>query len=144
MLSVEHCLMTGGLTLTCDLLGNTENDAAAAVLLAGLDASQREIRDAALTALLRRYSSTAELNILGRWNELSLRWKTQIAERTGWLSGAIKKAVVTRDARLYECACAAAVFTRDYDLIPVFVQAAAQRANPYAARSAATTLDLAE
>jgi hypothetical protein len=136
--------MTGGIALTCDLLGNTENDAAAAVLLAALDASQREIRDAALTALLRRRSSTAELNILGRWNDLSLRWKTQIAERTGWLSGAIQKAVLTRDARLYECACAAAVFTRDYDLIPVFVQAASQRANPYAARAAATTLELAE
>lgn len=136
--------MSRGLSLTCDLLGNTENDAAAAVLLAGIDSSAREIRDQALNALLQRHNSTAELNLLGRWNDLSLRWKTQIAERTGWLSGAIKKAVLTRDARLYECGCSAAVFTRDYDLIPVLVQAAVDRANPYSARAAAATLELAE
>lgn len=136
--------MADGLTVTFDLLGNTENDAAAAVLLAGLDSSQREIREQALAALLQRHSSTAELNLLGRWNDLSLRWKTQIAERAGWLSGAIKKAVLARDARLYECGCAAAVFTRDYDLIPVLVQAAMDRANPYATRAAAATLELAE
>lgn len=136
--------MTGGTQTTFELLGNTENDAAAPVLLVALDSSQREIRDQALTALLQRHSSTAELNILGRWNDLSLRWKTQVAERAGWLSGAIKKAVLARDARLYECGCAAAVFTRDYDLIPVLVQAAIDRANPYAVRAAAATLELAE
>src|SRR5262245_50065044 len=143
MVSVEHCLMSG-LATTFDLLGNTENDAAAAVLVAGLDSSQREIRDQALAALLQRHNSSAELNVLGRWNDLSLRWKTQIAERTGWLSGAIKMAVLARDARLHECGCAAAVFTRDFDLIPVFVQAAIDRANPFAVRAAAATLELAE
>jgi HEAT repeat protein len=136
--------MTGGLATTFDLLGNTENDAAAPVLVAALDSSQREIRDLALTALLQRHSSSAELNILGRWNDLSLRWKTQIAERTGWLSGAIKMAILARDARLHECGCAAAVFTRDYDLIPVFVQAAIDRANPFEVQAAAATLELAE
>src|SRR5262245_936956 len=136
--------MSCGLTTTFELLAEAENDAATGVLLTALDASQREIRDQALTALLRRHSGTAELNILGRWNDLSLRWKTQIAERVGWLSGAIRKAVLARDARLFECGCAAAVFTRDYDLIPVFVQAAIDRANPYAVRAAAATLELAE
>ncbi|HZN33617.1 MAG TPA: HEAT repeat domain-containing protein [Pirellulaceae bacterium] len=136
--------MSCGLTTTFELLGEAENDAATGVLLAALDASQREIRDQALTALLKRHSGTAELNILGRWNDLSLRWKTQVAERVGWLSGAIRKAVLARDARLYECGCSAAVFTRDYDLIPVFVQAAVDRANPYAVRAAAATLELAE
>jgi hypothetical protein len=144
MVSVEHCLMTGGLATTFRLLGNTDNDAAAAVLIAALDSSQREIRDEALAALLQRHSNTAELFVLGRWNELSLRWKTQIAERTGWLSGAIRMAILARDARLYECGCAAAVFTRDYDLIPVLVQAAVDRGNPYSVRAAAATLELAE
>ena len=136
--------MTGGTATTFQLLGNTENDAAAAVLVAALDSSQREIRDQALAALLQRHSNTAALNVLGRWNDLSLRWKTQIAERTGWLSGAIRMAILARDVRLYECGCAAAVFTRDYDLIPVLVQAAVDRGNPYSVQAAAATLELAE
>ena len=43
-----------GLATTFDLLANTDNEAAAAILVAGLDASQREVRDLSLTALLAR------------------------------------------------------------------------------------------
>jgi len=134
----------GGLTTTFELLANTENEAAAAVLVGGLDASQRELRDLALGSLLSRRNPSAELNLLRRWNDLSARWKTQIAERPGWLSGAIRTAVVNRDPKLYECGCTAVVFTRDYDLIPVLVAAASDRANPYAPLAAAATLELAE
>jgi HEAT repeats len=133
-----------GLVTTFDFLANVENDAAAAVLVAGLDSSQREIRDAALAALLQRRNAAAELNVLRRWADMSLRWKTQIAERPGWLSGAIRTAIVNRDAKLYECGCAAVVFTRDYDSIPVLVAAASDLANPFAAKVAAATLELAE
>src|SRR5205823_5370449 len=108
-----------GLATTFDRLANTDNEAAAATLMAGLDASQREVRDLALTALLARRNAAAELNVLRRWPDLSLRWKQQIAERPGWLSSAIRTAVVNRDRKLYECGCSAAVFTRDYDSIPV-------------------------
>ena len=39
--------MATGFRLTCDLLGNTENEAAASVLLAGIDSSDRDVRDQA-------------------------------------------------------------------------------------------------
>src|SRR5262245_41008390 len=133
-----------GLPTTFDLLANTPNETAAAVLVAGLDASQREVRDLALTALLARRSATAELNVLRRWNDMALRWKNQIADRPGWLSAAIRAAVVNRDPKLYDCGCSAAVFTRDYDSIPVLVTAASDRSNPYCAKAAATALELAE
>ena len=133
-----------GLATTFDLLANTGNEAAAAVLIAGLDASQREARDLALTALLARRNPTAELNVLRRWSDMSLRWKQQIAERPGWLSAAIRTAVVNRDPKLYQCGCSAAVFTRDYDSIPVLTSAASDRANPYAGLASAATLELAE
>ena len=42
------------------------------------------------------------------------------------------------------CACQAAVFTRDYDLMPAFTQAASDRFNPHAGLAAAATLELAE
>ena len=76
-----------GLATTFDVLTNTANDSSAAVLVSALDASQREVRDLALTALLARRNATAELNVLRRWPELSQRWKQQIADRPGWLSG---------------------------------------------------------
>jgi HEAT repeat protein len=133
-----------GLARTFELLANTENEAAGAVLVGALDSSHRDVRDLALTALLNRRCASAELHLLRRWNDLSARWKTQIAERPGWLSSAIRAAVVNRDPKLYECGCAAVVFTRDYDLIPVLVAAASDRANPYAPLAAAATLELAE
>jgi len=133
-----------GLATTFELLANTDNEAAAAVLLAGIDASQRDVRDLAFAALLCRRNAAAELHILRRWADLSDRWKTQIAERPGWLSAAIRTAVVNTDLKIYECGCSAAVFTRDYDSIPVLANAASDPANPYAALAAAATLELSE
>jgi hypothetical protein len=75
---------------------------------------------------------------------MSERWKVQIAQRPGWLSSAIRATVVHRDARLYETACNAAVFTRDYDSLDVLIAAAADIANPYTQAAAAATLELAE
>lgn len=133
-----------GLATTFDLLANTGNEAANAVLVTALDASQREVRDLALTALLARRNAAAELNVLRRWADMSVRWKQQIADRPGWLSAAIRTALVNREPKLYECGCAAAIFTRDYDSIPVLAAAASDRSNPYAGQAAAATLELAE
>ncbi len=133
-----------GLATTFDILANTTNDSSAAVLVTALDASQREVRDLAITALLARRNAAAELHILRRWADLSQRWKQQIADRPGWLSGAIRAAIVNRDPNLYECACEAAVYTRDYDSIPVLVAAASDPTNPAASRVAAATLELTE
>jgi len=133
-----------GLATTFDILANTANDSAAPVLVTALDASPREVRDLAITALLARRNAAAELHILRRWPELSQRWKQQIADRPGWLSGAIRAAIVNRDPNLYECGCEAAVYTRDYDSIPVLVAAASDPTNPCAARVAAATLELTE
>src|SRR5438477_7687485 len=133
-----------GLTTTFDVLANSENEAAAAVLVTALDATQREVRDLAFTALLAHRNAAAELNVLRRWPELSQRWKQQVADRPGWLSGAIRAAIVNRDPNLYECACEAAVYTRDYDSIPVLVAAASDPTNAFAARVAAATLELTE
>lgn len=136
--------MADGLETTLALLADTENEAAAKVLLCALAGPEREISDLALAALLCRRCEEAEWHILERWHELSQRWKTQVAQRPGWLSGAIRKAVGGDDRRLFRCACAAAVSTHDYDLISIFVDAAADVAHPCAAQSAATALELAE
>src|SRR5262245_2561733 len=142
--SLGRILPMPGLATTFDLLANTENGAANSVLVAALDASQREVRDLALTALLSRRNAAAETNLLRRWPQMTERWKTQIADRPGWLSAAIHTVVVNREAALYECACLAAVFTRDYDSIPCLAAAAADPENPHAALAAGATLELTE
>lgn len=133
-----------GLATTFELLANAENEAADAILLAGLDSSHREARDAALSALLQRRNATAELQVLRRWSAMSERWKVQIAQRPGWLTAAIRATVVHRDVRLFETACSAAVFTRDYDSLDVLIAAASDIANPFGHAAAATTLELVE
>ena len=82
------------LAQTFKFLADTDNDAASPLLLAALDASQRDIRDYALSAVLDRGNQGAELTILRRWPTLSDRWKQQIADRPLWLSNAIRAVVV--------------------------------------------------
>jgi hypothetical protein len=133
-----------GLPVTFQRLAATENEAAVPVLISALDAAQRDVRDLALAALLCRKSATAELHLLRRWDELSLRWKQQIADRVGWLSDAIRTALVNREPKLFASGSAAAVFTREYEAIPLLVGAAGDRTTPVAAQAAATVLELAE
>jgi HEAT repeat protein len=132
------------LATTFNLLSNSENEAAAAVLLAALDSSQRDVRDFALAAVLDRGTPAAELTMLRRWGSLSDRWKQQIADRPGWLSNAIRASIFNRDPQLFDLACSAATFTRDYEAIPYLVAVATDKINPFIAQATTTTLELAE
>lgn len=134
----------GSLATTFQFLADADNEAASSVLIAALDASQRDVRDYALTAVLDRGTHVAELTILRRWARLSDRWKQQIADRPGWLSNAIRAAIVNRDPHLFELACSAATFTRDYEAMPFLVAVATDKDNPFLAQATTTTLELAE
>ncbi|HEX5106060.1 MAG TPA: HEAT repeat domain-containing protein, partial [Pirellulaceae bacterium] len=136
--------MSSGLPATFELLASTANEAAVPVLVVALDSSQGDIRELAFSALLRRHSLAAEGEILRQWDSLCDRWKGQIAARDGWISGAIRQALLRSDPEHYERGCAAAVFTRDYDLIPVLVAAAENKTSPHQTHAAATVLELAE
>ncbi|MDX1945612.1 MAG: HEAT repeat domain-containing protein [Pirellulaceae bacterium] len=136
--------MSAGLSTTFAALAASENDAAVAVLLAALDLPQREAREGAFEALLARRSERAELEILRRWSGMSDRWKSLVAERPGWISGAVRQAVLGQDAKLHAAGCEAAAATHDYDLIPVLVSAAFDKANPHLPQVAGTVLQLAE
>jgi HEAT repeat protein len=132
------------LDITFRLLANTANESATALLIAALDSSQREVRDHALEAILARKSHAAELVLLRRWPELSERWRQQIADRPGWLSRAIRAAIVNGEQALFEIGCSAAVFTRDYESVPHSVTAAIDPSHRSAAIAATAALELAE
>jgi HEAT repeat protein len=132
------------LAQTFKFLADTDNDAASPLLLAALDASQRDIRDYALSAVLDRGNQGAELTILRRWPTLSDRWKQQIADRPLWLSNAIRAVVVNRDQGLFESACSAATFTRDYEAIPLLVSVAIDGPKSLITQAATAVLELTE
>ena len=136
--------MANGLQTTFDALAATDNEAAVAVLLAAIDLPQRDVREGAFAALLSRRSERAELKILRRWGQLSDRWKALVAQRVGWISGAIRQAVLGNSAELQRAGCEAAVATHEYDLIPVLVGTALDKTNPHAQQAAVTALQLAE
>ena len=136
--------MPGGLAATFELLATTANEAAVPVLVAALSSPRRELRDCAFSALLCRHGPVAEAEILKRWRSLSDPWKRQIQSKHDWLSNAIRQALVRGETDPYECACDAAVFTHDYDVIPVLVAAAENKAHPQGKLAAATVLELAE
>ena len=136
--------MPGGLAATFEVLAATPNEAAVPVLVAALSSPRRELRDLAFTALLGRHGPVAEVEVLQRWRTLPDPWKRQILSRPGWLSNAIRQALLRVDAEPYRGACEAAVYLREFDLIPVLVAAAENRAHPLGGLAAATVLELAE
>jgi HEAT repeat protein len=136
--------MSGGLQTTMKVLGETANEAAVAVLLAALDSRDHSVQEAALRTLVLRRSLAAEIEVLRRWDQLSDRWKSIVVQKTGWLTPAVRKAVLANDSQLYRNACDAAIATREYHLIPQLVAAARDKKNPFSQRAASAVLELAE
>lgn len=136
--------MPGGLAATFEVLATTANEAAVPVLVAALSSPRRELRDLAFTALLGRHGPVAEAEVLQRWRTLPDPWKRQIQSRTGWLTNAVRQALLKAEVEPYICACEAAVYLHEFDLIPVLVAAAENRSHPQGRLAAATVLELAE
>jgi len=132
------------LDTTFHLLANSPNESATGVLIAALDSSQREVREQTLGAIINRKSYTAELALLRRWPELSERWKYKISDRPGWLSRAVRAAIVNGEPALFEIGCSAAVTTRDYEAVPHLVAAAIDSGHGGRRLAATAVLELAE
>lgn len=134
----------GGLATTFALLEQTDNESAVAVLQSSLDSGLREVQDQALWTLLKRRHSGAALHLLRRWDRLHSRWKQQIAQRPGWLTSALFSGLTHGDAALFQAACDAAVFTRDYEVFSRLAAVATDPQHPQQPRAAAASLQLCE
>ena len=136
--------MKGGLETTFAVLSQTGNESAVDLLIAALDSSDRDIQTGAVRTLLHRSSLVGKRELVRRWNELSERWKSLVADRPGRMSGAVRDAILSSDARLRTNGCDAVLWTRDYDLVPVLVTAAEDKSNPEAELAAQTLVTLCE
>ena len=82
-----------GLAESLEFLAETPNEAAVPVLLAALRTRQRKHRERVLTSLLQRTSAAAEMDVLSQWHTLPPPLRELIADKSGWLSGAIRIAL---------------------------------------------------
>jgi HEAT repeat protein len=136
--------VSDGLKTTLELLTKTRNEAATRALIPSLDSRRWPIQSGALRALLDRHSPAAHREILKRLHTVDGRWRGIIEQRPGRMLDALREAIVGHDAQLYENACQAILWQREYSLIGVLVPALEDPNNPNAERAAQTVLELAE
>jgi len=111
----------GGLSTTFQVLARTPNEAAVRVLVSLLDSSEPRIRAEAVRALLLRRSNAGGMEILRRLDELDGACQEAVRARPGRLSGAMRDALLGSDPQMREKAAKAAVWFREYDLIPALL-----------------------
>jgi hypothetical protein len=136
--------VANGLGKTLQVLTETRNEAALAVLVDGLRSSSHDRQIACLRALLDRRSKTGHLEILRRWKTLSDLWMSVIAEKSSRLEDSLRAAILSMDAELHQNACEAVVYLHGYDLIPTLINAAEDKGNSQAALSARAVISLCE
>lgn len=136
--------MSTGFSATIRLLSETKNEAAVAVLVAGLDAPRREIREACLAAILSRRSPAAHLEVLRRLHTLDERGVALVRQQQGRMTQALRDALFDGDSQLCANGCTAAVWFREYDLVPALIAALEEQSNPNADKAGDTLIELAE
>lgn len=110
-----------GLATTFRVLAKTENEAAVRVLTAALDSPHTAIQQGALGAILARRSPAGGRELLRRLHAVPQRWKEIIRQNQGRMTGTLRDAVLGTNRRMFVNACRAAVWFREYDLIPALL-----------------------
>lgn len=137
-------MSSSGLDITWRALATTPNEAAVDLLLLALDHSRDEIAIGALRALLARRSLRGTLEVVRRWDRLSLRWKEIVAEQPDCLSHALRQAVVGETGPMCVNACHATIWLREYDLAPLLINVAESSSHAHGGLAGHTLLRLAE
>ena len=132
------------LETTLEYLASTTNEAAVGLLVSAMNSADRNVQAGAVRTLLRRGSPAGQRELIRRWPLLSDRWKSVIADRPGRFSQAVRDAILSPDEPLRAHGCDAALWIRDFDLIPVLIRAAEDKSNPQAERAAQTLLSMCD
>jgi HEAT repeat protein len=125
-------------------LTKTENEAALRLLLSALDCPHPPIQEGAMVALLNRRSPAGGREILRRLPTMPPQWKAIIRQHHGRITGALRDAVLSRDETTCRNGCQAAVWVREYDLIPTLLTVLQDANSPHADLAAKTLLELLE
>jgi len=134
--------VTEGLKTTLQLLATTSNEAAVRVLVPGLDSPSALVREGALSAILSRRSPAGHREVLRRLGTADEGSRAIIEERRGRMTQAVRDAVLSGDRRLCVNGCRAAVWFREYDLIPALVNVLEDHSSPNGELAGATLVEL--
>lgn len=133
-----------GLKTTFAQLAHTENEAAVQILIPALDSPDRSIQEGALRSLLQRRSLAGQHEILSRLHLLGDRAKSIVEAHRASMSHALRDAVLDASPQLCANACQAALWFREYDLLPALINALEDEANANAPLAAQTALALVD
>ena len=136
--------MSEGLKTTLRLLGKTQNEAAIRALVPALDSPCAAIREGALGEILSRRSPAGHREVLRRLHTADEQSKAIIQEHSGRMTHALRDAVLGTDLQLSANGCRAAVWFREYDLIPALITALEDPSSPNAELAGKTLLELVD
>lgn len=131
-----------GLALTFDVLCRTENEAAGPVLLAALDSWHPSIQEHALAAILKRAHPAGHREILARLHQMPEPWRPALERYHSRLLPVCRQALLGADPQLCANACQAALWFREYDLVPALLLALEETNHPQADLLAQTLVEL--
>ena len=133
-----------GLKTTFGLLSKTGNEAAVRALVAALDSPHQTIRDGALVAILKRRSPAGHREVIRRLHTFDRHWMDLLREHRGRMRQAPRDAILDADPQVCANGCRAALWLREYDLMPTLLNALEDPANPNADLVAETLRELVE
>lgn len=113
--------MSEALAITFQVLAKTDNETAVRVLTAALDSPHPLIQKGALKAILAQRNPAGGRELLRRLHTLPQRWKEIIQQNHGRMGRTLRDAVLGTDPQMFVNACRAAVWFREYDLIPALL-----------------------
>ncbi len=135
---------TSGLSTTLDLLCSTANEAATEVLVWALDSPYGEIRQGGFEALLARSNRQGHRALLARLHQFPWGWLERMREHGDRLRPVIREAITSEDSQLRRNGCQAAVWLRQYEVIPTLLAVLEQADRAEAAPILAALYDLVE
>jgi hypothetical protein len=136
--------VSDGLTTTFAVLCASENEAASEALIPALESPLAPIRDRALETLLNRRSLTGHREIVARLHTFDDPWRKKVQENHTRLVPALREAVISSDRQVCVNGCRAAVWLRQYDLIPAIIAGLEDPNNTNVTVLSEGLLDLAE
>ncbi len=133
-----------GLAATFDVLAKTHNEAAVDLLLAALDDADQAIREAALSALLKRRTLRGHREIIARLASMDGRRREIVRENPRFLGRALREAIQSADSKQCAIGCSTVLWLHEYDLMPALAHEAENASNPNQQLAAQHVLELAE
>jgi HEAT repeat protein len=131
-----------GLATTFDFLTATDNEAAVRALVPALDSPSPTIQEQALTAMLTRRHPAGGQEILRRMPKMKPEWKAIVRQHHGRMTGTLRDAILGADAKMCRNGCQAAIWFREYDLVPTLLKALEDPGRPNADASAHALMEL--